>query len=490
MEKQASVKKASVPKTVSRTPDRGSLRAMLMVDSGDFVSAKVLLEAEQATAKKDPYRETLRAEVALYYGRYDEVDELLRQGVAQLAGARSVARWTLARGQLHYCRHDYGTARDLFQGALSNYQYLGDGFGAALALYYLGQLERRLGHYEAAQTALTQALSSLDGKGRRGEFLSGLIQFNLGICKQQQALLDEAQQCYDASLSLLRQTEGSRYYGLALNSFGTLLQDRGQYDLALDALEEAANIAESQGTEEDAAIVRWNLGQCLLRANKVEVAEVVLRQAQELNAKVGNKAGVCATLGLLAQLYLDQNAMEKAEQCAREALVEAQSAGDEHQTIVAQIMLARICILRGKKDDAQELLLAASTSTELSPSPMLKAQCLMYLAECCLPKRAPEAHSYLEACEALLQGSTEQKMMREFQRIRTKATHSRIRLTQEGDLIISKSFLPEWGEAKEAVESFLIKHALEQADDNNTRAAKILAISKVHLCEKRKQYKL
>jgi len=463
---------------------------MLLVDTGDFAKAESLLAAEQATSKKDPYRETLRAEIALYYGRYDEAEELLRKAASQLSGVRSVARWTLVRGQLHFGRHDFVAARDLFQGAWRNYQYLSDSFGTTLALWNLGQLERRLGHYQGAEELLTQALSHLDGKGRRGEFLGGLIQFNLGICKQQQGLLDEAQQCYDTSLSLLRQTENGRYYGLALNSFGTLLEDRSQYDLALEALEEAAAIAENQGTQEDAALVRWNLGQCLLRANKVELAEIVLKQAQELNVKVGNQAGICATLELLAQLYLDQNAIEKAEQCAREALTQAESASDERQTVVAQIMLARLYILRGKKEEAQELLLAASENAERLQSSALKAQCLMYLAECCLPKRAPEAQSYLEACEALLEGATDQKLMREFERIRTKATHSRIRLTQEGDLIISKSFLPEWGEAKEAVESFLIKHALEQSDDNNTRAAKILSISKVHLCEKRKQYKL
>jgi tetratricopeptide (TPR) repeat protein len=463
---------------------------MLLVDSGDFAKAKALLDVELTTGKKDPYRETLRAEVALYYGRYDEAEELLRQAVPQLAGVRSVARWTLVRGQLHYWRRDYEVARDLFHGALRNYQYLADGYGITLAQYALGQLERRLGHYEIAEAILTQAHSNLDGKGRRGEFLGGLIQFNLGNCKQQRGLLDEAQPCYDLSLSLLRQTESGRYYGLALNSHGTLLEDRGQYDQALEALEEAANIVESQGTEEDAALVRWNLGQCLLRANKVELAEIVLKQAQELNSRVGNASGVCATLELLAQLYLDQNTMDKAEQCARDALAQAESVADEYQVIIAQIMLARIYILRGRKEEARQLLLIASESADRFQSPMLKAQCLMYLAECCLPKRAPEAQSFLEACQVLLAGSTDQKLMREFQRIRTKATHSRIRLTQEGDLIISKSFLPEWGEAKEAVESFLIKHALEQAEDNNTRAAKILSISKVHLCEKRKQYKL
>lgn len=490
MEERATAQALSAAKSVSRTPKQASLRAMILVDAGEFAKAQVLLDSESATDKKDPYRETLRAEVALYYGHYDEAEELLQQAVTQLAGVRSVARWTLARGQLHYGRHDFTTARDLFQGALRNYQYLGDSFGTALALSHLGQLERRLGHFEVAEELLTQALSQLDGKGRRGEFLSGLVYFNLGICKQQRGLLDEAQRCYDTSLSLLRRTENGRYYGLVLNSFGTLLEDRGQYDLALEALQEAATIVEQQGTEEDAALVRWHLGQCLLQANKPGLAEAVLKQAQELNVRVGNREGVCATLQSLAQLYLDQNAPDKAEQYAREALAQATSINDERQVIVAQILLARICILRGKKEEAEELLRVASESAERLQAPTLQAQCLMYLAECYLPKRAPEAQGYLEACRALMEGITDPKLTREFERIRTKATHSRIRLTPEGDLIISKSFLPEWSEAKEAVESFLIKHALEQSDDNNTRAAKILAISKVHLCEKRKQYKL
>lgn len=490
MVEQASVKKASSPKTASRTPRRGSLRAMLLIDSGEFASAKRLLETEHMEGRKDPYRETLRAEVALYYGQYDEADDLLREATPQLSGVRSVTRWTRARGQLHYWRREYDAARELIQAALRNYQYLDDGHGTALALYDLGQLERRIGQYERAEALLCQAGARLDGKGRRGEFLGGLINFNLGICRQQRGLLDEAQQCYETSLSLLRKTENGRFYGLALNSYGTLLEDQGQYDLALKALEEAAVIAEEQGTDEDAAIVRWNLGQCLLRANRPELAEVVLWQARELNEQVKNIPGICATLELLAELYFEQNAIDKAEQCTRQALTQAETIADDYHIILAQIMLARICILRNQKEEAQERLLAASERTEQLSFPSLKAQCLMYLAESCLPRRAPEAQSFLERAESMLRELADPKLKRELERIRTKAKHSRIRVTQEGDLIISKSFLPGWSEAKEAVESFLIKHALEQAEDNNTRAAKILSISKVHLCEKRKQYKL
>jgi tetratricopeptide (TPR) repeat protein len=489
-EQQGAVRELSSVKTVSRTADRGSVRAMLFIDAGDFANAQAVLDTEVENGKKDPYRETLRAEIALYAGRFEEAEELLKQAAAELSGIRSVARWTMARGQLHCGRHEDATARDLFQGALRNYQYIGDNFGVAQALYHLGELERRSGQYDLAATHLGEARTHLEGKGRRGDCLDGLIQFNLGVCKQHLGLLDEAQPCYEGSLGLLRQTENYRYYALALNGFGTLWQERGQYDQALQSLEEAARLVETDGTEEDAALIRWNLGQCLLRAGKSELAEVVLKQAHELNAKVGNQAGVCAILGLLTQLYLDQNAMDKAEQSARDTLEQAQAFQDPQQVLVAQIMLAHIYILRGKKDEAQILLTTAADSADQLSLPALKAQCLMYMAECCLPKRAPEAQNFLSACAVLLENVTDQKILREFQRIRTKATHSRIRLTPEGDLIISKSFLPEWGEAKEAVESFLIKHALDQSDDNNTRAAKILAISKVHLCEKRKQYKL
>lgn len=489
-EQRAVVKDLSPVKTASRTVERGSVRAMLLIDAGDLSSAQAILEAETESGKKDPYRETLRAEIAIQAGRYEQAEELLRQAATELAGIRSVARWTMARGQWHYARHEDDVARDLFQGALRNYQYVGDPLGVAQALYRLGELERRSGQYAVAAAHLTEARTYLEGKGRRGEYLDGLIQFNLGVCKQRLGLLDEAQPHYETGLALLNKTENHRYYALALDGFATLWQERGHYDRALELLEEAASLAEHYGTEEDAALIRWNLGQCLLQAGKIELAEIVLRQAHELNISIGNQAGVCAILGLLTQLYLDQNAMDKAEQCAHESLHQAEAFQDPQQILSATIMLGRIYILRGKKEEAYGLLTTAAASAEQLHLPTLKAQCLMYMAECCLPKRAPEAQNFLSECATLLEGVTDQKILREFQRIRTKATHSRIRLTPEGDLIISKSFLPEWSEAKEAVESFLIKHALDQSDDNNTRAAKILAISKVHLCEKRKQYKL
>jgi tetratricopeptide (TPR) repeat protein len=463
---------------------------MLQIDAGDFAGAKSLLELDQIKEKKDPYRETLKAEVALYYGRYDEAEELLREASQQCSGLRSVARWNLARGRLHYWRGEYDLARDLFLGALRNYEYVGDEYGVALSLYHQGQLERHLGRYEQAEEALTRARGQLDGKGNRAEYLHGLVDLSLAVCKQRRGFLEESQPLYDSALELLRKTENGRHYGLALNNYATLLEERGDMDAALAAFEEAATIVEQEGTEEDAAQVRWNLGKCLLRARRWELAEIVLKQARELNGTIGNQAGVGAILQLLAELYIDQNAMEKAEQCAREALAQAETITPKSFAIVARIMLGRTLILRGQKGNAEPLLSEALVRAEEMQDRTLAGQSLMYLAECCLPERAPEAQPMLDRAGELLQEAKDQAALREYERIRTKATHSRIRLTKEGDMIISKSFLPQWSEAKEAVESFLIKHALGQTDDNNTRAAKILGISKVHLCEKRKQYKI
>jgi tetratricopeptide (TPR) repeat protein len=365
-----------------------------------------------------------------------------------------------------------------------------DRYGTALSLYHQGQLERQLGHYAQAEEMLTRAREQLDGTSSRAEYLGGLIDLNLALCKQQQNLWEESQSLYDSALALLKKTESGRYYGLALNCYAALLEERGDSNAALAVFEEAATMVEREGTEEDAALVRWNLGKCLLRARRWELAEVVLQQARELNANVGNPVGVCAVLQLLAELYIERSVMEKAEQCAQEALVQSETVKDRLYEVHARITLGRVLILRGQAEAAELLLKEALAGSEELQNQTLTAQSLMYLGECYLPKRAPEAQDLLERAEELLKTVKDQAVIREYERIRTKATHSRIRLTKEGDMIISKSFLPQWNEAKEAVESFLIRHALGQTDDNNTRAAKILGISKVHLCEKRKQYKI
>jgi tetratricopeptide (TPR) repeat protein len=463
---------------------------MLLIDAGDFAAAKHVLDADSMAGRKDPYRETLRAEVSLYYGRYGEAEELLREAAAQCSGLRSVARWNLARGRLHQWRGEPELARDLYHGALRNYEYVDDDYGTALALYYRGHLEQQVGRPAPAEEVLTQARQKLNGKAGRADYLGGLIDLDLAMCKQRQGLLEDARLFYDSALSLLKNTENSRYYGLALNCLATLLEERGDTASALAAFEESAAIAEHEGTEEDAALVRWNLGKCLLRANRWELAEVVLKQAKELNSGVGNVPGVCSVLQLLVELYIDHSMMEKAEQCAREALTQSETAGDKSHALLGRIALGRVLILRGQKTVGDPLLGEALIGAENLGDRTLAAQSLMYLAECRLPERAPEAHAMLDRAAELLQETKDPAVIREFERIKTKATHSRSRLTKEGDMIISKSFLPQWGEAKEAVESFLIKHALQQTDDNNTRAAKILGISKVHLCEKRKQYKL
>ena len=131
-----------------------------LIDSGQFERAEQLLN--QTWVKNDPMTIVHQAEVAVYFARLDEAEELLDQIELRELGIEQAARYTLARGELHYWRYEYEEAEKQFQATHYMYELLENPLGRAWALYNLGRLARRTAKYQVAEEMLTQAKSGLN----------------------------------------------------------------------------------------------------------------------------------------------------------------------------------------------------------------------------------------------------------------------------------------------------------------------------------------
>jgi transcriptional regulator with GAF, ATPase, and Fis domain len=95
-----------------------------------------------------------------------------------------------------------------------------------------------------------------------------------------------------------------------------------------------------------------------------------------------------------------------------------------------------------------------------------------------LATNAVSVREILEETKGLLRDYYDASLLLEFQRVQALLDTQRIKITQNGALVIEPDRLPSLREARQTVERWLVTNAMKQAGGNQPAAAKILGISK------------
>ena len=458
------------------------------LDCGQFQQAEKLLKTERLDG---PLGLIHQAEIHTYFNRLHEAGELLDQIRPEEVVTRVAARYALARGEWYYWRFEFEPAQEHFYMAEYAYRLIDDEYGLAKALCNLGRLKRRDAEFEAAQELLQRALELLrDHKGKKKDFLKAFIDFNLGVCAQQLGQLDRAADLYTSALVMLNKLEHGKNYGIALTSYATLLRRRGKYEEALSAFNNAIEVLQGSAALESLAGAMNNLAWTLIRLNRFDEAEKLLGESHALFQQAGNSASISVVLTTYADLYLAQKALTKAESFAVQAIEQADLSHNEFLKAEAMIVLGRIQIMRGDFYAAAKPLRGALEIGQKLNSRMLETAALLYLAECELPTAPIKAHERLTQVRERLEEYHDAQIEQELERIRQRGRGERLKIAPDNTLIINGNLLPDWYAAKEALETFLLKNALQQTGGNLTKAGKILGISKVHVHDRKKKYRL
>ncbi len=467
-------------------------RMVELLDGGQYRRAEKLL-AEMAETSS-PMRLVLRAEIEIYFARLEEAAQLLNQVQSCLDDIHLAARYAMTRGSLHYWRYEYNEADEHFQTAYHIYKLTNDSFNLASALCSLGRLRRRKGEFKEAGDLLAKARELLKGESpehiERFEFLAGLIDFNVAVCRHEMGDLESASSLYHSSIELLRRSEECRYYGLALNSYGSLLVRLGRYQEALEPLQAANRIFTELATLEDLNHSRSNLAWALIRLKNYGEAEELLKDGIELAHRVGDIASTSVYLRLFAELNLMKGDVGGARRSVDSAIEQADLSSNIGHQASSRILGARISLAKGDAYNAEQALNTALELAQKSGNQSLEARARLYLADTLVTTSSVKGREYLNKACDLLANYREAALDQDVKRISDRYRGERVTITADNKLMINGNLLPTWNTAKEAVERFLLKNALEQAQDNQTKAGQILGITKVHVHDKRKQYGL
>ncbi|GBC78040.1 hypothetical protein HRbin08_01526 [bacterium HR08] len=457
------------------------------VFSGRFREAERLAEELSPT---DLRSAAAKAQVLIYKGELEEAGALLEAFEKQLteANLKGAAEFGLAKAEWHYWRGEYEEAERQAQVVFGIYSLNRDRFGLARALYVLGRVHRRQGDYERARQEMLQALEEAEAvTDRPREFLFGLIMFNLGVIHYFLGNLARAEEELLAAIRALEEERG-RYYGNALNFYGTLLIGKGLYEEAARVIQSAYECLSESAFFDDLAHATNNLAYACLRMGQFERASRLLHESLELRRRSKDIAGESATLELFGRLRFEQGQLEEAEQILRQAIELAELGKNPHEKAVALITLGRVLMAQGALDESQRALEEALDLAMQLKNKSLQAESHAYLAELWVHRgNGMQALEHLRRTKAFINGHRDAYLRAQIERIERLVQQHRIK-AEEGIFMIRGSFLPTWREAHEMLGRFLLAEALRHAGENQTKAAELLGVTKAYITMLRKKY--
>ncbi|HEX2094299.1 MAG TPA: HD domain-containing phosphohydrolase [Longimicrobiaceae bacterium] len=189
---------------------------------------------------------------------------------------------------------------------------------AARALNTLGILKQREGSVAEAESTYLRALEIALRVGNKR--VIGEIEQNLGTLANIRGDMAEAMKRYNAGLECMREAGYERGCAMVLNNLGMLRVDLGDLDNADAHFRSALAICEGIEDVVTAALVHANRAELFLARNEPERARTSCDEAFEINSRLGNELGKAEVLKFYGILYHTTGKLHLAESHLRQAI--------------------------------------------------------------------------------------------------------------------------------------------------------------------------
>ncbi len=257
----------------------------------------------------------VRAERALARGeclRRDSIPERLQEAVQLERHAREdfhslghparEAETLFSLGRLYELRSERTAAISAYKEALLLFRQLRRVPEEANSLIALGENERLLGHSSDARRYLEDALPLAAQLGRRD---IALIQYSLGKLHADVGDIEKAFDLLEQAREGFRAAGNNTDLAVLLALIGDLYFRRGQFERAIDAYSEAADLLASQGDAQEHAVQEHavfvaKLGGAYSQSNDLPQARSFLEKALAIQERRSPPADQAATLNQLA----------------------------------------------------------------------------------------------------------------------------------------------------------------------------------------------
>lgn len=181
-----------------------------------------------------------------------------------------------------------------------------------------------------ARAAFEQALQLLEdvSDGSEKQHQQATLLQLLGEAEYQSGAFGRAEECFEASLTLMRTLNDTSGMINALNQLGRIATDTGSYRNAQQHLQAALELAHDLGDRAHTAQVLANLGHMSMSEGNFERSEAYFQESLVLFAALGDLAGTAQVFNGMGNSAVDRHMYDVARYCYEESLALRTSISD------------------------------------------------------------------------------------------------------------------------------------------------------------------
>jgi len=167
----------------------------------------------------------------------------------------------------------------------------------------------------------------------------------------------------------------------ALNNIGLIYMNMNNYEKALSYFNEVIH-SKAQPTDTILVVSALNnIAICYMSENKPDTAIEYIEHAISLSEKVNNQYGLCISLQLMGNLYLEIGQSSKAKDAYQASIDIAQTANLTYQKAISRIGVARVLLLQNKINEAFDIGFDVFKVANQQNSLILKSEAHLLLSE-------------------------------------------------------------------------------------------------------------
>jgi CHAT domain-containing protein len=203
-----------------------------------------------------------------------------------------------------------------------------------------GTLAFLRGNLDAAKSAYRSALQS--SQDQKDFFLEAAARGSLGLVATRQERYDEAIDWNQAALKVSRSVGAQNSTAIILGNTGWSYIELGDYENALNLLEQAEEESAKAGLVGAQAYWRTNIGNVYSNQHKLDLAEAAYRKALDLARSREVKTSIVECLENLALVDIEKGDTESAQNHSQEVQLLLKSVPDDSLALSASLIAGRI----------------------------------------------------------------------------------------------------------------------------------------------------
>jgi DNA-binding NtrC family response regulator/Tfp pilus assembly protein PilF len=310
-----------------------------------------------------------------------------------------------------YCLNNYGVMKKkiceysesekLFRKALKVFEANGAMWCKVLSNNNIGIVKMKLGDYQAAEFYFNRAIELISVTSPNTRQLHE-VQLNLGHIYLLQRRFHDAKQLFDRLLASCFPSTLLKTRALAMEFLGELYMETGDLEKAEKHLTEAQETAEAIAPESDVMTeVKRRLAQLFLLQGDLARAEDEARECIRICLKIRDKHELGAVMRTLAHIHLERGADRKAESAFEAGINILKSINEAYELMRTCLAYGEYLVLRARREADIYLLEAKQIASKLTLDYFIAMSMMLLGRHAMNDGNLREAKAYLSKAEAI-----------------------------------------------------------------------------------------